>query len=107
MQVSHKILEVLKAEHISPEELQYMLMHAAITSLHGCNKRYFNWCFLMSDGVLKKMQHADVVEVGQGETRMLEDHEECGGEGCRQCGWSGQVSRGIADTTAQALSVSR
>jgi hypothetical protein len=46
---------------------------------------------------LVAMQHADMVEVGDGETRMLEDHEACDGQGCRGCGWIGQVGRWVSD----------
>lgn len=104
MKVSNKVLQVMKAEQISAEELDYMVKNAAITSLRDCNRRYFHWCFLIKNGVLLDIQQTDPVEVGEGETRMLEEHEECNGAGCRECRWIGSISRGIRDVTEQVLS---
>lgn len=105
VQISNKVLRVLQAENISPDELQRMLDELAFTSIRGCNRRYFQWLFRMShDGtMLQDMQRMDVVEIGKGQNRMLEEHDACGGEGCRICGWVGQVSRAITDTTAVAM----
>lgn len=106
MQISTKVLKVLKAENISAEELRRMLNKMALTSIRGCNRRYFQWLFQMNstNTVLSDMQRLDVVEIGRGQNRMLEEHEECGGEGCRTCGWVGQVSRAVQDATAVAMS---
>jgi hypothetical protein len=103
MQISAKALRVLTAEQISAEELYRMLDEAAFTSVRGCNRRYFQWLFVVRDNVLRDMQLLEVVEVGKGKDRMLEEHDACNGEGCRECGWIGQVSRAIADTTAAAM----
>lgn len=108
MQISPKVLKVLQAEHISSEELYRMLDELAFTSLRGCNRRYFQWIFkLSSDGkLLEDMQRLDLVEVGLGQNRMLEEHEPCSGEGCRDCGWAGVISRAVSDATATAMNVS-
>ena len=100
MQISDKVMRVLKAESISAEELFRMLDEVAFTSIRGCNRRYFQWLFLVQNNVLKEMQRLDLTEVGRGPNRMLEEHEECEGAGCRACGWVGQVSRAVHDTTA-------
>lgn len=103
MQISGKVLRVLKAENISPDELYRMLDDVAFTSIRGCNRRYFQWLFTVKNNVLQDMQRADVVEVGRGPNRMLEEHEPCNGEGCHDCGWVGQVYRAINDSTAAAM----
>lgn len=106
MQISPKVLRVLQAEDISAEELYRMLDEVAFTSVRGCNRRYFQWLFVLKDNVLQDMQRADVVEIGKGSNRMLEEHEACEGQGCRTCGWVGQVSRAVEDATATAIHAS-
>jgi len=103
MQISTKVLRVLQAEDISPNELYRMLDELAFTSIRGCNRRYFQWLFRIDGNQLQDMQRLDLVEIGRGENRMLEDHESCNGEGCRDCGWIGQISRAVKDTTAAAM----
>jgi hypothetical protein len=106
MQINGKVLRVLQAEKISPEELYRMLDEVAFTSIRGHNLRYFQWLFKMKDNVLEDMQRVDLVEIGKGQNRMLEEHEPCSGEGCRECGWAGVVSRAVVDTTAGAMQAS-
>jgi hypothetical protein len=107
VQINDKVLRVLQAEKISADELYHMLDEVAFTSLRGCNRRYFQWLFLMKDNTLQDMQRVELVEVGRGPHRMLEEHEACNGEGCRPCGWIGQVSRAIEDTTERAMHAAR
>lgn len=106
MQISAKVLKVLVAEKISPEELHRMITKAAFTSIRGCNLRYFQWLFVRKGDLLMDMQQLDLVEVGRGSNRMLEEHEPCNGEGCRDCGWAGHVLRAVEDTTAATLNLS-
>jgi len=103
MRISTKVLKVVQAEKISPDELLMMLRAAAFTSLRGCNLRYFQWLFVRKGDVLLDMQRVELMEIGRGQDRMLEEHEACDGDGCRQCGWSGQVSRAVQDQTATAM----
>jgi hypothetical protein len=103
MQLSDKAFRVIKAEGISADELRLMLDKAAFTKLRGCNRRYFQWLFVVQDNWLRDMQRVDVVQIGKGHDRMLEEHEDCDGDGCRDCGWVGQVSRAIVDSTAAAM----
>lgn len=107
MQISSKVLRVLQAEKISADELYKMLEEVAFTSLRGCNRRYFQWLFKVNGDLLQDMQRLDVVEVGRGRERMLEEHEACDGEGCHECGWIGSVSRAFEDTTATAMHAAR
>jgi hypothetical protein len=101
MKINPKVLRVLTAEKISPEELQQMLTEAAFTSLRGCNLRYFQWLFVKTDDTLMDMQRADLVEIGKGQNRMMEEHDPCSGEGCKECGWVGEISRAVEDSSHQ------
>lgn len=105
MQLSAKVLRVMQGEQISPEELQIMVRDSAITSLRGSNRRYHFWLFWTNPDrtSLIDMQRVDLVMVGRGDVRMLEDHEACRGEGCSTCGWAGVISRGVMDTTEARL----
>lgn len=107
MYIHPKVLRVLAEEKISSTELTNMMADWAFTSVRGFNRRYFQWLFLFSEreNALMGMQHMDLIEIGQGQNRMLEEHEVCGGEGCRACGWVGSVSRAVADSTAAAMDV--
>lgn len=103
MQISGRVMKILKAEGISTEELYHMVEHAAMCSIRGCSRRYYQWVFWLGNDSLKDMQHAEPLTVGEGEARMMETHEGCGGDGCRECGWIGEFSRGIQDGTAESL----
>ena len=103
MQLSEKVLRVMQAEGITAAELAQMLNEVAFTSIRGCNRRYFQWLFRVQGDVLLDMQRVDLVEVGHGTNRMTEDHDACRGEGCRDCGWSGSISRAVNDPTERAM----
>lgn len=103
MLLNEKILRILRTEKITPEELQYMLDHAAITSIRNCNRRYHHWVFRVEKNVLEDMQLFDIVELGEGEQAMMEMHESCEGKGCPGCRWIGEFSRRIKDETAVKL----
>lgn len=107
MQISTKVLRVLQAEKISADELHQMLEAVAFTSIRGCNRRYFQWLFRLDGNQLQDMQRLELVEIGRGRDRMLEEHDACDGEGCRTCGWVGSVSRAIEDTTATVMHAAR
>ena len=83
----------LAAEGISQEELTYMLDHSAITSVDGCNRRFNHWLFEVRDGVLKRMLFNVLEEIGRnrGFGFMIEDCVHCEGDGCKACGWRGEV----------------
>jgi len=100
---SEKVLRILTAEGISVEELAYMVEHAAITSIDGCNRRYHQWAFRVEGAVLLDMRYAQLMSVGRGHAWQTEEHEPCLGDGCRECGWVGEVLRGIEDTTQTAI----
>src|ERR1035441_10535513 len=97
MELSDQVLRVLSFERISEGKLAEMLKRAAITRLRGFNRRYFHWIFKTEGDVLVAMQHVEIIEIGNGNTRMLEDHDACDGAGCHGCGWIGQVGRWGSD----------
>lgn len=55
LEVTDTVTAVLSAEGITLSELQHMVDHGAITSLHGCNRRFHNWLFLYQYGTVIKM----------------------------------------------------
>jgi hypothetical protein len=97
MNLSEQVLRVLRFEEISEEQLRLMLDRAAITRLRGFNRRYFHWLFKVQGDMLVEIQHVEMLEVGRGSTKMLEEHDPCAGMGCRECGWVGQFGRWITD----------
>src|SRR5690242_2645036 len=103
MQISAKVQRVLVEEGISGQELDYMITHAANCRLDGCNLRYFHWLMKSVGNVLVNMRYVDHVEIGEGTATVMEEHDECKGEGCRDCGWVGNIVRRIEDATAIGL----
>jgi hypothetical protein len=97
MTFSEQVLRVLRFERISEEELMLMLESAAITRLRGFNRRYYHWLFRVNGDMLVRMEHLEMVTVGKGTTKMLEEHDACSGNGCRGCGWVGSIARWITD----------
>jgi hypothetical protein len=80
----------MDAEKITLSEVKEMVEKAAITRLRGFNRRYHHWLFLVKDTELVRMEMADKVEPGNVD-QSADDCEFCEGEGCRKCGWSGEV----------------
>jgi hypothetical protein len=98
MEISQKVATLLTEENIPQTELEYMVKHAAICSLaSGFNRRYHHWLFCVANGAVVDMRDEVMVEIGRGESRMLEDHDNCDGKGCRTCRWVGQVYRRVTD----------
>jgi hypothetical protein len=97
MRLSEKVQRVLKGEGISLEELALMLRLAAITSREGCNRRYHHWLFRVNGDEVSDMRTEWTLKVGRGKDRVTEEHDECQGQGCKACGWSGQAIRYVSD----------
>jgi hypothetical protein len=77
-----------------------MLRSAAIyTREEGCNRRYHHWLFKTKGEEVVDMRTLWTQEVGRGKDRVMEEHEGCEGQGCKECGWSGQVIRYVTDKT--------
>lgn len=106
MQVSLKVQRVMEAEKISAAELSHMVKRAAISrdsSNEGFNKRYFHWLFRIKGDLLEDMRYVNLVEVGHGESSVFEEHEPCEGDGCRACGWIGEIIRRVDDNTSRSI----
>jgi hypothetical protein len=105
MKVTEKVLRVLRAEHISDEELGKMLDEAAITRIEGGNARYCHWLFKTNPvtGAVEDMRLVEMVEIGQGPAKVIEEHDACEGAGCHACGWVGSFVRRLSDETASRL----
>jgi hypothetical protein len=93
---SQKVLRVLEAEGISEEELEHMVTHAAPATNERGNRRFHHWLFSIQSGtgLVMNMSHWEVPkEVHQGSEEMetFDEHEPCEGEGCKGCGWTGEV----------------
>jgi len=97
MILSDRIQQIVKAENISAEELALMVRHAAKASVRGFNRRYFHWIFQIEGEYLSDMQHSIITEIGTGDSKINEEHFDCYGKGCHECGWVGWVNRWITD----------
>lgn len=94
LQVSDKVVRVCREESISQSELEYMLERAAMTSARGHNRRYFGWLFKVEGPKVTSMVTTASLETHADDV-MYEEHEACGGKGCRDCGWLGEVGQVI------------
>jgi hypothetical protein len=88
MQLSDAVQQVLKAEGITPQELEEMLSRAAITSLRGANRRFHHWLFRVEDDRVYDM-FGHVKEMDS--VKRWATHPDCNGQGCKDCLWSGVV----------------
>lgn len=93
MRYSPAVILAATAEGIALPELDYMVEHAALSSLPGGNRRYHDWLFFVDNGVVETMKTAAPVTVGHGAQHMTEDCDECQGSGCKACGHWGTITR--------------
>jgi hypothetical protein len=91
--IAQKIITMAAQSGISLEELTIMVERAAITRLHGMNRRYHDWLFLVQGQDVLEMRHLDIPEVGLdiGEGHLIKSCVPCTGTGCVHCGGWGQV----------------
>lgn len=105
MHIADKVVRVITAEHISPEELAHMVTHAAMFSgVTGFNRVFYQWLFKLEGERLLDMRATDMVVIGQGNIPVYEDHDACGGQGCKECGWVGSLCRLVTDISLDKLS---
>jgi hypothetical protein len=97
MRTSEKVKRVLAGENISQNELETMIRSAAKFSKEGCNRRYHHWLFNVQGDEVVDMRTSWMKQVGRGKDRVIEEHDTCQGQGCKMCGWSGQVIRLVSD----------
>ena len=85
-----QVRDVLKAEGITPQELERMVAQGALTRVHGATRRYHNWLFeINQDGSVERMCR---YLPGDEHVREWENHADCFGWGCPTCGWRGEIS---------------
>jgi hypothetical protein len=97
MQVSEQVKRVMTKEKISHGKLEEMVASAAISSVPGFNRRYYNWLLKVTGDQVMALELVNRPIVGSGETVMYEVHEDCEGQGCKKCGWSGEIGRRVTD----------
>lgn len=95
--IGMRVLNVIEANNIDMATLRYMIERAAIVKHPFGNRRFVDWVFDIRGGVCHAMCRFDVLEVGKTGSQhfVYEDHVTCNGAGCAECGWSGQVKRGL------------
>jgi hypothetical protein len=92
--VSEQVQKVMDATAIELPDLQLMVDRAAIiTHESGCNRRYRNWIMEVRGSVVFFLRKFEMTDYSQGARSIIEECEECWGEGCAHCGWIGQVKR--------------
>lgn len=91
--LSSQVKRVMTQAEISQDTLVVMLSKSAVIRHPRGNRRYHDWVFdLDQTKVLRvtKIKHPVILE---GDSAMYDACEECDGNGCIDCGWSGEVIR--------------
>jgi hypothetical protein len=92
---SQKVLRVLEAEGISEEELEHMVTHAAPATNERGNRRFHHWLFAINPvGSVLNMSRWEVPTRRVKAVYDMVTHdecEECEGQGCKVCGWTGEI----------------
>lgn len=92
--VSEQVQRVMDATAITMEELHVMVDRAAIiTHPSGCNRRYHNWLMDVRKDSVLYLRKFEMTDYSQGARSVVEECDECFGDGCVQCGWVGEVRR--------------
>lgn len=94
--VETRVQRILRTEGISQTELDDIAARSAINSKEeGFNRKYHQWLLLVIDGQVRDMERTDVTEVGKdrGKGFVFDEHEVCDGQGCKDCGWRGEVKQ--------------
>lgn len=92
LQPSKQVLHVLEKEGISLDELSAILRMAAMYRAPGFTHRYFDWAFDYDKATgnvitMKKVHRPD--HKGTGMRPEEKPCTNCGGVGCKQCGYYG------------------
>ena len=93
-QLSEQVKRVMDETAISMTDLQVMVDRAAIiTHSSGCNRRYRSWLMHVNGNCVLLLRKFEMTDYSQGARSEVEECEECWGDGCKECGWVGQVLR--------------
>ena len=87
---------VVVGEGISTTELEHMVVHSAPLTHEWANRRWMHWIFKinMATRVVERMAYRQV-QGAQGGEVMYEECEDCEGDGCKACGWHGEIRRRV------------
>jgi hypothetical protein len=91
--LSAQVKRVMTQAAITLEELRVMIERAAIISHPVCNRRYHKWGMKIEGTKIILLRKLEMVDYSSGAASVIEDCEECEGDGCPDCGWIGQVKR--------------
>lgn len=85
LQFDAQVLDRAKKEGFSRENLFHMVANSAIiTDVRG-NRRFHDWVFKVSNGVVESMFHLDEHLLSPDEFVVYEPCPACDGEGCERC----------------------
>jgi hypothetical protein len=87
---------VLDGEGITPPELKMMVAQSALFSaMAGFNRRYHHWALQVQDKIVEDMKYVELTRLGFDRGMGVEEEEcpDCDGEGCKFCGWHGNILR--------------
>jgi hypothetical protein len=96
MNVSEKVKTVCVVEGISEAELRTMVqLSSPLRGDDRANHRFHTWAFFIDKDTqqVTNMCRFGHTSVGHGRSPQLEECEHCQGEGCKDCGWRGEVVR--------------
>jgi len=91
--LSALVVRVMEEAAISEEDLEGMVRRAALITHDRGNRRYKSWLFLIKDGEILDLQKLEMTDYSSGADSVIEECEDCWGDGCMHCGWIGQVRR--------------
>lgn len=96
--LSLSVLRVAAAEGISPEQVDAMVAKAALVKHSRGNRRYHDWVFQVVPGEVNlgvarmSRLHSPVKLVSKpGYPVLFEVCPECDSDGCKECGWTGEL----------------
>jgi hypothetical protein len=93
-QLSKSVQAVVAGEGLSTEQLETMVVKAALFSHDRGNRRYHDWVFRVIGNIVESMTRVECRTVSRsGSTAMTvyEDCPQCTALGCRDCHWIGEV----------------
>jgi hypothetical protein len=91
-----RVQRILREESITQTELGQIVARSAMHTLsEGFNRMYHHWLLYVVKGEVRDMQRTDITEVGveRGCGFQYSDHEDCEGQGCKECGWRGELKQ--------------
>jgi hypothetical protein len=93
-QVEQKMLD----EKLSLADVEEIVAKSAIIKHVAGNRRYFDWLLRIKDNKVLSLRRIgsavdEMTDYASGLAYQIEECEDCDGDGCKYCGWIGQVKR--------------